>query len=703
MRKITLKSVLMTALLAMSANAMAGETVTSFDFEDGTHPFAIFDANRIAASIVDDADLSSKALHFTCGNMNQVAFAYYDFSSLMTGASKVTVEFDFNVATVAGHALISLSDASQHTGSAGGFTGKSNTGYGANGAIFNLGCVRGGGTQKFAINTTQTDKEGLDAWCHAKVVVDLLNKKVDYTITKAGEILVSDINLNYLNGSATTCSQIDVYIGTNATGNSVNLDNLTITPYVDESATFADYTVNFYDADADAVVKSDTRNGQVGAAISLTDKDKEAFYSEDGNTKYTYVSDDAAEKTITAEGTVVTLTVKAESKVAYKLAAVVGGAELATIEEGEAFAGEKTVYWSKYINVEDKWYVTEAPYGTTITEAGTTEVVYVPADIAYFSEAEAMTTSHSAAATAAGTQYSGGNSHDQYASASLTTGALAAGVYNVHAEGFSRRSGSTKIDIVVVTVSTTIDESENVIEVETETETGLSLTWTNTGVEAIQMDALGVEVPEGAKLRFKEATGYNSVTYLDYIMLTPFAADQVSFVLGESESFASYVPSYAADFKASGVTAYVATAAVDGVVTLESVEAVPAGTPVLVKGTKGATVEIKKAAAAEAPAANLLKAATGAVLNENQYVLAYTNEEFIFAHLDGAIELPAGKVYLEVEGAGEVKAFRIAGTATAVESVKAAQADGRIFNLAGQRVNKAQKGIYVVNGKKIVK
>ncbi len=190
---------------------------------------------------------------------------------------------------------------------------------------------------------------------------------------------------------------------------------------------------------------------------------------------------------------------------------------------------------------------------------------------------------------------------------------------------------------------------------------------------------------------------------IDYIFIQEVVLDQVSFVLGDSESFASYVPSYAADFKASGVTAYVATAAVDGVVTLESVEAVPAGTPVLVKGTKGATVEIKKAAAAEAPAANLLKAATGAVLNENQYVLAYTNEEFIFAHLDGAIELPAGKVYLEVEGAGEVKAFRIAGTATAVESVKAAQADGRIFNLAGQRVNKAQKGIYVVNGKKIVK
>ena len=134
----------------------------------------------MSQSIVDDATLESKVNKFTCGNMNVVALAYYDFSSLVEKASKVSVEFDFNITQVSGHVLISLSDAKSHTLANGGFTGKSNTGYGSNGAIFNLGCVRANRQDKFGINTTQNDVAGLGAWCHAKVDVDVTNKKVSY-------------------------------------------------------------------------------------------------------------------------------------------------------------------------------------------------------------------------------------------------------------------------------------------------------------------------------------------------------------------------------------------------------------------------------------------------------------------------------------------------------------------------------------------
>lgn len=49
-----------------------------------------------------------------------------------------------------------------------------------------------------------------------------------------------------------------------------------------------------------------------------------------------------------------------------------------------------------------------------------------------------------------------------------------------------------------------------------------------------------------------------------------------------------------------------------------------------------------------------------------------------------------------------VKAFLL-GSATGVQSVKnAEQQNAAIFNLAGQRVNKAQKGIFIQNGKKVV-
>ena len=49
-----------------------------------------------------------------------------------------------------------------------------------------------------------------------------------------------------------------------------------------------------------------------------------------------------------------------------------------------------------------------------------------------------------------------------------------------------------------------------------------------------------------------------------------------------------------------------------------------------------------------------------------------------------------------------VKAF-VLGATTGVQSVKnAEQQNAAIFNLAGQRVNKAQKGIFIQNGKKVV-
>lgn len=41
--------------------------------------------------------------------------------------------------------------------------------------------------------------------------------------------------------------------------------------------------------------------------------------------------------------------------------------------------------------------------------------------------------------------------------------------------------------------------------------------------------------------------------------------------------------------------------------------------------------------------------------------------------------------------------------ATGINAVSAAKANGAIYNLAGQRVNKAQKGIFIQNGVKILK
>jgi len=70
----------------------------------------------------------------------------------------------------------------------------------------------------------------------------------------------------------------------------------------------------------------------------------------------------------------------------------------------------------------------------------------------------------------------------------------------------------------------------------------------------------------------------------------------------------------------------------------------------------------------------------------------------------GATNLKAFRAYIQNKGnaTGEVKLY-IDGVATAISEINAdVQESGVIYNLAGQRVSKATRGIYVKNGKKVV-
>ncbi len=70
----------------------------------------------------------------------------------------------------------------------------------------------------------------------------------------------------------------------------------------------------------------------------------------------------------------------------------------------------------------------------------------------------------------------------------------------------------------------------------------------------------------------------------------------------------------------------------------------------------------------------------------------------------GATTIKAFRAYIKAkeEVAGEVKLF-VDGLETAISEINGAAAEnGAIYNLAGQRVNKAQKGVFIVNGKKVI-
>ena len=97
---------------------------------------------------------------------------------------------------------------------------------------------------------------------------------------------------------------------------------------------------------------------------------------------------------------------------------------------------------------------------------------------------------------------------------------------------------------------------------------------------------------------------------------------------------------------------------------------------------------------------DLLGTAEPLETNGSQYVLAEKDGVVGFYKAEGTI--PAGKAYIEYAGAG-VKGFAIGGATSIQNAQFIKHNDDAIYDLSGRRVEKMQKGIYIVNGKKLMK
>lgn len=141
---------------------------------------------------------------------------------------------------------------------------------------------------------------------------------------------------------------------------------------------------------------------------------------------------------------------------------------------------------------------------------------------------------------------------------------------------------------------------------------------------------------------------------------------------------------------------------------LEPIEnAIPAGEAVVVKAAAN-TYEFAYAVEyAEKVSGNELKAAVADVVADGtQYVLADGAEGIGFYQVEPGSTIVAGKGYLEISAANGVKGFYgfESGDATGISDIDAnVDANAVIYNLSGQRIQKAQKGINIVNGKKLLK
>jgi hypothetical protein len=176
-----------------------------------------------------------------------------------------------------------------------------------------------------------------------------------------------------------------------------------------------------------------------------------------------------------------------------------------------------------------------------------------------------------------------------------------------------------------------------------------------------------------------------------------FGYDNTTEVLA-ANGYATYVTTHAVEFEEGD--AYAVT--IDGgVAKLTQVTQVPKNTPVLLKGAG-----VKKPAVLEnAPAAITtdLHVSIGGDPGANAYVLANKTEHGVGFYKWNGGSLTSGKVYLQAATpAHEFIGFD--GETTGVVSVAKPQTTNtaEYYDLQGRRVAQPTKGLYIVNGKKVI-
>ena len=219
----------------------------------------------------------------------------------------------------------------------------------------------------------------------------------------------------------------------------------------------------------------------------------------------------------------------------------------------------------------------------------------------------------------------------------------------------------------------------------------------NNGTEAMETGSITAEQLASGEVAYKLGAAWSQLIETDKVPV--LGGDTPVSYVGE----VGYATLYDATtgYELNGdVTANVATLnTTTGQLTLKEIENIPAGTPVVLKGgyyNKTAT---------DLPAINIANDLKGTDVDTEadgtMYVLAKVDDVIGFYKATGTI--PAGKAYYQ--STSGVKAFFFAeDDATGIDAIENGELtidNASIYNVAGQKLSKLQKGINIVNGKKV--
>lgn len=531
------------------------------------------------------------------------------------------------------------------------------------------------------------------------------SKKTDFTVTldyKAKTISTSAYNNSTKKTiestvSMTNTNSVATFVVASNSGNggdarrSLFDDLKIITKEGDYTVALADYRISWKSGGEE--IKYEIRTGNPNSEIVLNANDTKDFFL--GSKKYIYVENNlATNNTIAADGsTVVTVTVREAETWNYTIKAVDESENvLGTITTGTVVEGESIYYYYPTFFLNGTELLQADINGSTYGKGATpTEnnaeytVIYKDkgiSDIVFYKEAEdieGMTT-----VTAGNVPARCSNGKGASASTATKIVTLAPGKYKI--SGFAWGNSGTNFNVTANGANiATFTTASSTVNVTTSDE------FTLTGTTDIVMGAGG--------------NGGSSPKVIDFFYVQKTGDVELpanASVTVTAAGYATYCSEY--DLNLSGVKAYTATLSGSDVTFTQQTGKVVAGTGLLIKAEAG-TVNIPVVAEGAAAvtdnalvgvlANTVVGAGSFVLMNGAQGVGFYktTADEFtVGAHTAYIAALPAG--------ARSFIGFDFDAT-TGIEAVAAEKTIGEVYNLNGQRVVAPQKGLYIVNGKKV--
>ena len=254
---------------------------------------------------------------------------------------------------------------------------------------------------------------------------------------------------------------------------------------------------------------------------------------------------------------------------------------------------------------------------------------------------------------------------------------------------------------------------------QTVTLTGITYSSSNTSVATVDSNGEVTLVAAGTTVitaSFSGNDNYNAAT-ASYTLTVNAAPEYINVndaKIGVN-GYRTYVTSHAVDLSGSiNVEAYYATGLNSAGTDVEFTQVTGVcaiGVPLLLKATVTGATEyklLKSSAVGTTPTGNKLQPGQGSeVSGANKYVLTKHSGQVVFAevNIEGAT-VGTEYAYLDLSGSNANGRLRIKlnGESTGISTIESNERslDGAVYNLRGQRVEHPTKGLYIINGKKVV-